>query len=617
MPQNMARIEQIFAGILVVIQTCFAILPLPDHFHESAAGPSTFKWSNVEPSEELTYHACFGSFQCARLLMPLDWQAPKVSRYNQTVALAIIKLPARVSILNATYGGAVITNPGGPGGSGIEHLLSTGNFLQWAVDSDSKHFDIVSFDPRGVLHSGPDANCFPNPLTRDLWNIKIHEEGNLDSGNRVVGLQWARAKAFGELCANADIGDYMGSASVARDILEIVERIHEHHYKTLLAAKTELASNNVPAQSPLLGKELDDMGTPMLQYLGFSYGTFLGNTFASMFPDRVKRMVLDGVVDAPDYMAQGWSTNLQDTDKVMAAFYKYCFEAGSQCPLHDRAGPEAIENSLNEFLQMVQENPIVAVDSSGSLPPDILTYSDIRLFIFMSLYSPVRYFPVLAFLLDQLRNGEYDQVLRLMALQTYVHCPRDNSSTAFQLLAENEASRAIMCGDGDDMSNQTLSEFKEYLRLLEAQSSTGGAIWASIRLVCTGWQVRSKWRYTGPFGGNTSKPILWIGNTADPVTPIRNAHNMAKGFPGSVVLQADSVGHCSLFNGPSNCTLEVIRQYFSSGALPEMGTVCPADQKPFDGKVFTVPKYSDDGNGQVHILDSFKHLQWRRFPLGI
>lgn len=59
------------------------------------------------------------------------------------------------------------------------------------------------------------------------------------------------------------------------------------------------------------------MGAPMLQYLGFSYGTFLGNTFGSMFPDRVKRMVLDGVVDATDYTAQGWITNLQDTDKVM------------------------------------------------------------------------------------------------------------------------------------------------------------------------------------------------------------------------------------------------------------------------------------------------------------
>ncbi|ERF75396.1 hypothetical protein EPUS_00189 [Endocarpon pusillum Z07020] len=613
----MAPIEQIFAVILLVIPTCFAILPLPDHFYNSVAGRSTFRWSDVEPSKELTYHTCFESFRCARLLVPLDWQAPEASRYNQTVALAIIKLPARVSTLNTTYGGAVITNPGGPGGSGIEHLLSAGTSLQWAVDSDSKHFDIVSFDPRGVLHSGPDASCFPSPLTRDLWNIKIHEEGNLDSGNRAIGLQWARAKAFGKMCADAEIGDYMGSASVARDILEIVERIHEHHHKTISAAETGLASESVPAQSPLVGKERDDIGTPMLQYLGFSYGTFLGNTFASMFPDRVKRMVLDGVVDAPDYMAQGWSTNLQDTDKVMDAFYKYCFEAGSLCPLYDRAGPEAIKSSLSGFLQMVQENPIVAVDSSGSLTPDILTYSDIRRFIFMSLYSPVRNFPGLAFLLDQLRNGEYDQALRLMALQTDVHCPRDNSTAASQLLAENEAPRAIMCGDGDDMSNQTLPDFKEYLRLLEAQSSTGGAIWASFRLICTGWQVRSKWRYTGPFGGNTSKPILWIGNTADPVTPIRNAHKMAKNFPGSVVLQADSVGHCSLFNRPSNCTLEVIRQYFSSGALPEMGTVCPADRNPFDSNVFTPLKYSGDGNGQVHILDSLKYFQWRRFPLGI
>lgn len=613
----MVRIEQIFVVIFVVIQTCFATLPVPEYYDKSASGSFTFEWSNIEPSEELTYHACFEIYQCARLLVPLDWQASEESRYNQTIALAIIKLPARVSILNATYGGAVITNPGGPGGSGIQHLLSSGPYLQWALDSDSRHFDILSFDPRGVLNSGPDANCFSSGLQRDLWNIKIHEEWALDGGNRSLGLQWARAKAYGTLCANAEIGKNMGSASVARDMLEMVDRIEEYHQKILFESGITSRSTSAEAQAPLWNKEHADKSPPMLQYLGFSYGTFLGNTFASMFPDRVQRMALDGVVNALDYMGDGWSTNLQDTDKVMDAFFTYCFEARSRCPLYNRAGPEAIESSLKEFLEMVKENPLVGVSKSGSLPPEIITYTDIKRFIFGSLYSPVHSFPTLAFLLDQLRNGDYDQSLKIIAMQTDVHCPGDNSTNSLHLMGENEAPIAIMCGDGEDVSNQTLADYKEYRNLLESQSSAGGAILANFRLICMGWKVRSKWRYTGPFGGKTSTPVLWIGNTADPVTPIRNAHEMAKGFPGSIVLQQDSLGHCSLFNGPSSCTLEVIRQYFASGALPEKGTVCPVDRTPFDGKLFTFPKDSDDADGQVHILDYSKGLQWRHFPLVI
>jgi pimeloyl-ACP methyl ester carboxylesterase len=149
-------------------------------------------------------------------------------------------------------------------------------------------------------------------------------------------------------------------------------------------------------------------------------------------------------------------------------------------------------------------------------------------------------------MLDQLQKGQYDQILRLIALQTSVHCPKGKSSTSPLSPTKNEAPKAIMCGDGDDMSNQTMPEFEEYLELLESQSYAAGAIWATFRLICTGWRVRSRWRYTGPFGGNTSIPILWIGNTADPVTPIRNAHNMAKSFHGSAAVQQDSEGHCSL-----------------------------------------------------------------------
>jgi hypothetical protein len=115
----MARIAGNLAVILLllpVLPVSFSALPLPKPSHNSASEISPFEWSSIKPTKELTYQACFGSFQCARLLVPLDWQASEVSRYNRTAALAIIKRPAKVSILDLTYSGAIITNPGGPGG---------------------------------------------------------------------------------------------------------------------------------------------------------------------------------------------------------------------------------------------------------------------------------------------------------------------------------------------------------------------------------------------------------------------------------------------------------------------------------------------------------------------
>ena len=130
-----------------------------------------------------------------------------------------------------------------------------------------------------------------------------------------------------------------------------------------------------------------------------------------------------------------------------------------------------------------------------------------------------------------------------------------------------------------------------------------GEIWAAIRLNCIHYKVRPHYRFTEDWTGKTSHPIMEIGNTADPVTPGRYAKKMAKGFEGAVALIQDSPGHCSLA-APSNCTTTYIRQYFQTGALPDEGTVCPADELPF-GKT----------EGEADVLDL--HAQKLREQVGV
>lgn len=116
---------------------------------------------------------------------------------------------------------------------------------------------------------------------------------------------------------------------------------------------------------------------------------------------------------------------------------------------------------------------------------------------------------------------------------------------------------------------------------------------------CVHWQIRPIHRFEGPWVGNTSHPLLEIGNIADPVTPGRFAKKMAKGFPGAVALIQDSAGHCSLA-APSKCTMGYVKQYFQTGELPPEDTLCKADALPFG----TAP-----GEYTIHDIETARLLE--------
>jgi hypothetical protein len=155
-------------------------------------------------------------------------------------------------------------------------------------------------------------------------------------------------------------------------------------------------------------------------------------------------------------------------------------------------------------------------------------------------------------------------------------CPCDPSQGQFD--NGRDALTAVACNDGDDVPGD-LKSSQEYFELL-TKASSWGELWAGIRMSCAGWPKFPKDHFQGPFEANTSHPILLIGNTADPVTPLWAAKKMSRGFNGSVVLTQNSAGHCSI-SAPSLCTQKYIRQYFVDGTLPDPGTVCEPIGKPF------------------------------------
>jgi pimeloyl-ACP methyl ester carboxylesterase len=121
-----------------------------------AASIPEFDWPTIEPSKSLNYTPCYADHKFAKLLLPLDWLDP----VDNNAIVAIIARPANVDESDESFGGTIITNPGGPGSSGIGSVLAAGGLMQRKADGDHKKFEILSFDPRGVGFTTPAADCY-------------------------------------------------------------------------------------------------------------------------------------------------------------------------------------------------------------------------------------------------------------------------------------------------------------------------------------------------------------------------------------------------------------------------------------------------------------------------
>ncbi|KAI9669737.1 MAG: hypothetical protein M1831_007433 [Alyxoria varia] len=547
-----------------------------------------FDWSTVQAFRQLHFTACYGGqFHCAKLILPLDWHNQSNPK---TIDLAVIKLPASVEVTSPSYGGPILLNPGGPGGSGVDLMGGAGFQLQRGLNiPGGKQFDLISFDPRGVGETRPRPGCFSDIKAAFSYFLRFNTRGIPGSSDVALNQLFGMLKAFGkgcschsqgERCSESDgIKEHMNTPAVARDMLALVDKHGEWRDRESLQALGPTAQVKRP-EAPV----------EKLQYWGFSYGTLLGATFASLFPDRVSRLVLDGVVEFEDYYGMNWSNNLMDTEKTLSAFYTSCAAAGpSKCALASENSTAAdLETVIGELLYFLRHQQPISVareprvGDSGpferSEQPDIITYSDVKRLMFNFLYMPGGW-PLLADLLQDLVRGNGASLLEALLVSYQYNCK--NHAIIDSTVAMIQAQVSITCSDGADITNKSISDFQEHYDALNRVSPIAGGVWTTISMSCAGWKHRPKWvfNHTDTMT-NTSHPILWVSNSADPVTPLANAQKMSKLFPGSRILQQDSAGHCSV-SSFSSCTLAKIREYFQKGTLPDEGTICPIDFGPF------------------------------------
>ncbi|KAL4751067.1 hypothetical protein BDW72DRAFT_100496 [Aspergillus terricola var. indicus] len=572
----------------------------------SSGSENQFSWTQLIPSESLEYHDCFSGFQCARLDVPMDYH--RSDGQGTRMAIAIARLPAKVPVTDPRYGGAILINPGGPGGSGVAQALISGRNLQTIADAtviltdmyqSNLYFDIIGFDPRGVNNTTPGFSCFPNLFSQKNWELQAEADGILGSSADSFMRNWQRAIALNPACSQAistptidgdALGEHTNTPPVARDMLEIVERHGEWREKQGFEAQRKFDKmHGYDSQQRILERTKWNRGREKLLYWGRSYGTVLGATFAALFPDRVERMVLDGVVDADKYYTGIGPEPIGDADAIFDKFSVYCNEVGRECPLYAAEGPAAIKESYEE-LESSLYNSSMAVRPSETRGPEVVTWSDLKTVQRISVYQPLAGFTYLAGIASDLLKGDGSKLADFKHSRRSPTCPTKECLIAGPWSSEcagpgqNEmySTSAILCSDAEYMQSTDEQDFKRHWRNLQELSSSIGDYWTHTRLNCAGWNVKPKWKIPVPVTGNTSFPVLFVNNILDPVTPVASAKKMSRAFPGSVLLQQDSEGHCTLA-APSVCVSQSIRKYFQTGELPAPETVCDADLKPMLG----------------------------------
>jgi pimeloyl-ACP methyl ester carboxylesterase len=289
-------------------------------------------------------------------------------------------------------------------------------------------------------------------------------------------------------------------------MLEIIERHGEWREKQ--GRSEQKRHGQLLGHDPLraiLQRTKWKQGQEKLLFWGRSYGTVLGSTFATMFPDRIERALLDGVVNADVYFGGGGPSGVVDADAIFDRFVTYCDQAGAAgCPFYSQGGPTAIKEAY-QAIESALYNTSLPVFATSARGPEIVTWTDLKIAQRSALYQPLMGFPLLAQHASDLAHGNGSGMADAKHNSRSPSCPSFGCldagpwSEQCQVPSENElyASTAILCADADYLPKMDREGLIQYWHSLTADSSTIGDYWASLGVSCAGWNVTAKWKVPG------------------------------------------------------------------------------------------------------------------------
>lgn len=459
-------------------------------------------------SQVLTWKGCGDELECTDAKAPLDWNEPGAGE----IELALVRHRATGDRL-----GSLLVNPGGPGASGVSLVKDS---LGFAVGVPlQQRFDVVGFDPRGVGDSSAVFCYEPEEMDEALFTVPPGERGS---------EQWIAATAknfsdFGEACAEntGELLEYVDTVSAARD-LDLLRAV---------------------------------LGDEKLNYLGYSYGTFLGATFAGLYPEKVGRLVLDGAIDPSTSEFEVSKTQAIGFELALRAYVEDCLST-TECPFDGTVDDGMAE--IGALAASLDASPLRGTDGRSVGGDTYLTA------IIAALYSPDSW-PFLSEMFDSVMLGDADVALSLADFYYGRNADgsySDNSTEAF---------RAINCLDyplpeaGDDKAARQAE--------IEAAAPVIGPFWGyDTGGGCELWPAKSHAERT-EIHAEGADPILVIGTTGDPATPYEWAVSLADQLDSGVLVSYEGEGHTA-YNKSNACVNSAVEQYFIDGTVPASDPMC-------------------------------------------
>jgi pimeloyl-ACP methyl ester carboxylesterase len=507
------RAAAIIAGLAaatVALSGClYAMIP-----EQAAPRPSSTNAPDTEGvaedllpfySQTLTWTECGTGFDCTDVRAPLDWENPGEGE----ITLSVVRHQAEGTAI-----GSLLTNPGGPGASGVDLVQ---NSLDFAVGADLiENYDVIGFDPRGVGASTA-VTCFDAAAMDDyLYGIPAAPRGTPEWEAELLDSH----KAFADACdANSGgILPYITTINAARD-MDLIRAV---------------------------------LGDKQLNYLGYSYGTFLGATYAKLYPEKAGRLVLDGAIDPAVPGLEVGATQALGFESALRAYMQNCLDSGS-CPFNGTVDDAMAD--LGALLASADRTPLASGDGrmlgADSLMTGIIAalYSEDNWGILtQALEEALQGDPTTAFLLADFYNGRENG--------SYI----DNSSEAF---------RAYNCMDypvEDDPDAEAAIEKK-----IAEGAPTIAPYW-------NGPDSCSVWPYppTGTRGEITAEgagPIVVVGTTNDPATPYEWSESLAGQLEEGVLITRVGEGHTG-YNKGNSCVDDAVEAFLIDDVVPEDGLRC-------------------------------------------
>ena len=472
----------------------------------------TVEWYDCGATGGMERSAEATAFKCAKVKVPLDYSQPD----GETIEIAMKKHVATGSI----HRGSLFINPGGPGYSGVDMVEK--NESQFSPDLN-KFYDIVGFDPRGVGDSTP-ITCTATPEAPAVAEAAPAAPAGAGSTfeQRAPQIAAKIKQTEADCAANTkpvELLDHVDTVSVARD-LDVLRALS---------------------------------GNEKLDYLGASYGTYLGAYYAELFPANTGRMVLDGALDPSLSQYERRRGQAQGFEQALRNYVDWC-QAGQDCPL--TGGTDAGVQQIVDLIAAADQTPVASSD-----PNRPVTGQEIQTIVLLYLRLSEGSWTVLNTALNQAINQNDASTFRVLANET---------------LSQSMVDVGVFYGNTclDYRVEGDMTTWAAQSQELEKVAPHFGTLYEGGDLTCQSWG-HSGTQPPKALHAKGAAPILVIGTTGDPATPYEWSEALAEQLDSGQLLTWEGNGHTAYGNaGRGPCVANAVDTYLLTGAMPDKDLTC-------------------------------------------